>query len=363
MATNLLRFLALALEVDPVAQAKAIMLPKKVLIVMTSTTAYPDGSPTGFWLTEVTHPYLRWTSVGWTVDTCSITGVAQPDPASTTADNADKESLAWLDEQKALYESTPTLEEIAGREELDYDVIFFAGGFGTMWDFPENEHVKAITAKMWEAGKIVSGVCHGPIAFVNVDVGDAKLLAGKECTGFSNAEEAAMGKTDVVAKPSGPGSCEDMMGSTCEGGAGGNFVCAGVFEAKVCVDGNLITGQNPPSAAPLADAVLYALDPIRKEYEPQRKALLEERAPLAKEVETKKEEFTIALNALKQSEEANYEKIEQLQMVSCGTRDWLLGQLQVIDDKIARVALNRQAVVSKYEKILADAAAAEAAEE
>ena len=66
----------------------------------------------------------------------------------------------------------------------------------------------------YEAGKIVAAVCHGPIVFANVVLSDeTKLLAGKECTGFTNREEAKMGKTDVVAKSDTcPGSCEDAMG-------------------------------------------------------------------------------------------------------------------------------------------------------
>mmetsp|Transcript_35634 Transcript_35634/g.93525 ORF Transcript_35634/g.93525 Transcript_35634/m.93525 type:complete len:355 (+) Transcript_35634:71-1135(+) len=351
-------------EVDPIAEAKAIMTPKKVLMVITSTDKYPDETPTGFWLTEATHPYQKWTAAGWSVECCSITGSAAVDPSSV--EGADADSLAWKESNAAMLEGQlPTLESVVAREEFDFDVLFFSGGYGACWDFPENEHVKAVTVKMWEAGKIVAAVCHGPLALINVELGDGtKLLAGKTVTGFSNAEEEKMGKTDVVAKGSGPGSCEDMMGSSeaVEGCAGGNFECAGVFEAKVCIDGNLITGQNPPSAAPLADAVLYALDPIRAEFEPQRNALLEERAPIAKELQTKKEEFVVALNALKQDEKANYDKIDNLGLLARATSDWLTGQLQTIDTKLERVAARRHDKVSKYEKILADAAAAEAEE-
>ena len=154
-----------------------------------------------------------------------------------------------------------------------------------------------------------------------------------------------------------PGSCQDAMVD------GPIYVCAPPWEPKVCVAANLITGQNPASAAPLATEVLYALDPLRKKYEPLRNALLEERLPIVKELETKKEEFVIALGALKQQEAANADKIERLQMLSMATRDWLDGQLQTIDSKLARVAVKRQLEVDKYNKILAAAAAAAAAEE
>lgn len=171
-----------------------------------------------------------------------------------------------------------------------------------------------------------------------------------------------MGKAEVVAKGSGgPGSCEDAMG-TAEEAAGGVYKCSAAFQEHVVVDGNLITGQNPASSGALATAVLYAFDTVRKEFEPPRAALLAEREPLAADIETKREEFTIALNRLKGDEEKNAEKIENLQMLAVATRDWMMGHLKTVDDKLECLAVQRQAAVDKYNKILADAAAAEAEE-
>ena len=282
-------------EEDPeakLAAARSTLAPKKVLMVLTSTTTYPDGeTPTGFWLTEAFHPYLRWLAAGWTVDFVSTAGTAQADPASVE-DATSKNDRAALDAyaniKEASIDTQPVLETLCTEEALPatveaYDVLFFCGGYGTMWDLPENESVKALTKAMYEANKIVSAVCHGPIAFINVELSDGtKLLAGKEVTAFTNGEEEAMGKTDIVAKPSGPGSCEDAMQWNNEEGApaGATFKDGGVFAANVVVDGLLFTGQNPPSAAPLAEAVLFRLDPIRAKYDPPRAAMLAEREEL-----------------------------------------------------------------------------------
>jgi len=358
-------------EEDPVAQAKAIVGPKVALVVLTSTTACPDESPTGFWLTELTHPLFRWKSAGWAVEFCSITGTAVPDPNSL--EGADTESLDWLESNKEMLAALPTLETLAAAEELPYDVLYFCGGMGAAFDFPENESVKTIAKTMFEAGKVVSACCHGPAALINVDLSDGtKLLAGKECTGFSNEEEEKMGKSAVIAKGSGPGSCEDMMGKAVvegeeggvEGAAGGLFTCKPAFEPCVCTAEKLITGQNPASAAPMAETVLYSLDPIRAKYEPLRKELLVERSQLASEIETKKEEFTIAMGACRGSDdEATVSKVEKLQMLSQVTRDWLMSRLSTVDAKLERLSVARQIEVDKWTKILADAAAAEAAEE
>lgn len=146
-------------EQDPyfnLDNAKKVLMPKKVLMVLTSIDKYPDESATGFWAGEAAHPYSKWTEAGWTVDICSITGTATPDPASVEAATSaqDASAKAFIDNE-ALYKTTPTLAEIAAKEDLDYDVLFFCGGFGTMWDFPADESVKTITKTMYEAGKIV----------------------------------------------------------------------------------------------------------------------------------------------------------------------------------------------------------------
>lgn len=40
---------------------------------------------------------------------------------------------------------------------------------------------------------------------------------------------------------------------------GGRVRCAAAFEANVIVDGHLLTGQNPASSIPLAEAVIQQL--------------------------------------------------------------------------------------------------------
>lgn len=355
-------------------EAPAAPVPKQVLIVLTSTTAYPDGSPTGFWLGEATHPYFEFVKSGWEVTFASVGGSALADEASladldaeTAAFWADEEKKALLEKAPKLGFTTPINEETGepGEEApvpteeyvAKYDAVYFCGGYGTMFDLPACEPAVALVKAMYEAGKVVAAVCHGPIILSGIVMGDeTKLLAGKECTGFTNLEEAAQGKYEVVSKDSGPGSCEDTMRE-----AGGLFKDGGVFKPNVCVAGNLMTGQNPPSAGPLAVQVCYFYDPIRGEFEPPRQALLAERAILVSEIEAAKAAFEKELAALKKQEAAGgvADKLEMLQMKAVAQRDYRASCLADIDSQLERNAIMRNAAIAAK----AAAEAADAAEE
>src|SRR6266478_6656729 len=86
-------------------------------------------------------------------------------------------------------------------EEVDssrYAAIFFAGGHGTMWDLPESDAVRRVVRQIWEAGGIVSAVCHGPAALVIVLSDGSWLVAGKRLAAFTNDEERDVKATDIV---------------------------------------------------------------------------------------------------------------------------------------------------------------------
>ena len=71
-------------------------------------------------------------------------------------------------------------------------------------------------------------------------------MRGKRVTGFTNGEEEAVKLTDVV-----PFLLEDMLKAK-----GGNYSKGPDFQPYVVEDGLLITGQNPPSSEPAAEALL-----------------------------------------------------------------------------------------------------------
>lgn len=113
-----------------------------------------------------------------------------------------------------------------------------------MFDLAFNDTSHALVREFYESGKIVSAVCHGPAALVNVKLSNGEyLVKGNNVTGFSNAEEAAFQFTDAM-----PFLLEDKLKQH-----GGHYTAADkLFGVNIVMSGEtdqLITGQNPPSAA------------------------------------------------------------------------------------------------------------------
>ncbi len=131
-----------------------------------------------------------------------------------------------------------------------YSAIFFAGGHGTMWDFPDNAAAQKAIREIDAAGGIVSAVCHGPAALVNARRVDGSLLvAGKRIAAFTNGEEEEVQSTHVVPF---------LLASTLNE-RGAHHQSTLNWSNNVVVDGRLITGQNPQSAASLGEALRDAL--------------------------------------------------------------------------------------------------------
>jgi putative intracellular protease/amidase len=119
-----------------------------------------------------------------------------------------------------------------------------------MWDFPDDEAVHKTARGMYEAGAPVGAVCHGPAALVNVKLSDGSyLVAGKEVSAFTNDEEEKVGLTKVVP----------FLLATKLEERGAKHLPAPDFEKQVVVSGRLVTGQNPASAAGVAEKMVEIL--------------------------------------------------------------------------------------------------------
>ncbi|MGV4935252.1 type 1 glutamine amidotransferase domain-containing protein [Serratia nematodiphila] len=224
---------------------------QRILFVLTShdrkgLADAPDAAPSGFYLSEVTHPYKVLNDAGFSVDFVSpkggkthVDGLNLEDPVNASF---------WND--AALRGAT---ENTLAPSQIDpdlYDAIFYAGGHATMWDFPDNAELASIAARIYERGGVVSAVCHGPAGLVNIKLPDGRyLVANKDVSAFTNDEERAVGLYDTV-----PFLLADVLRAR-----GARHLPAANFEAQVVVSERLVTGQNPASAKGVAEAMLPLL--------------------------------------------------------------------------------------------------------
>jgi putative intracellular protease/amidase len=220
---------------------------KKILIALTSHRSLGDtGRKTGFYLPEAAHPWKLFTDAGYDVDLVSVQG---GEPPMDGVDRSDSIQAAFLADSRISGQlaATPRSQDV---DATQYAAIFYAGGHGTMWDFPDDSALARLARDIYEAGGVVAAVCHGPAGLVNLTLSDGTyLVEGKQLTAFTNDEESAVKLTDVV--PFALQTALEERGAKHSGGED--------FQARVVVDGRLATGQNPASAVGVAEAVLQIL--------------------------------------------------------------------------------------------------------
>ena len=203
---------------------------KRVLLVLTSHDDLGGVRKTGYYVGEAAHPWRVFTDAGYEVDIASIAGGVPPEDGRDSSDPVQEAFLGDPGVSEQL-ENTTKLDDV---DPSRYDAIYLVGGHGTMWDFPDSKRLEAIGRDVYEAGGVVSAVCHGPSGLVNLKLSDGSLLIdGKTVTGFTDEEEAAVKLTEVV-----PFLLAQKLKER-----GANHVAAAPWSEHVEVDGRLVTGR------------------------------------------------------------------------------------------------------------------------
>ena len=224
----------------------------KILIIVTNEDKYKTtGDSTGLWLGELTHFYDVMFKSGISMDIVSAKGGSIPlDPGSVSKAMLDDITKAYY-ENKEFMNLLKDTKEISSVKSEDYDAIYFTGGHGTMWDFPNTEDFQKLSSQIYQNGGIVSAVCHGVGALLNIKLDAGQLLIkDKVVTGYSNDEEVLAKAMEKI-----PFKLEDELKSR-----GAKYEKASKpFTSYVLEDRRLITGQNPQSTKTLAEKVLQSL--------------------------------------------------------------------------------------------------------
>ncbi len=223
----------------------------RILLVVTSSDRVGKAlEPTGVWLEEIAAPYYTFRDARCEVTIASPLGGNTPlDPTSLQAEHQTASTRRFEVDVKAQHALTHTLK-LSAIKAGEYDAVFFAGGHGTMTDFPTDASVQATVESFYRAGKTVASVCHGPACLVNAtNARGEPVVKGHRFTCFSDAEEKAIGADSYV-----PFLLEARLREQ-----GGTAQVAEPFKSHVVADRQLVTGQNPASSIPVAECVIYQL--------------------------------------------------------------------------------------------------------
>ncbi|RMA41785.1 type 1 glutamine amidotransferase domain-containing protein [Rhodophyticola porphyridii] len=233
---------------------------KRILMIVANPGTSPTtGWPVGFWWAEVTHPFWTFTEAGYEVEIVSPKGGDLM--ADGFSDPEDESQYSAHDILSLGFKTSPAhsarlqaTRSIADVSIDDYDAIFIAGGQSPMVTMIDDTDLHGFVARAYEAGKIVSIVCHGTCILLKTRLSNGDLLVkGKTWTGFADAEEAFADA--FVGQKIQPFWIEEearKMEDT-------NFVVNSMFKPFAIRDGNLITGQQQFSGAAAAEMVVATL--------------------------------------------------------------------------------------------------------
>ena len=222
-----------------------------ILMVLTSHDQLgTTGRKTGFWLEEFAAPYYVVLDAGARITLASPKGGQPPlDPKSDEPD-AQTDATRRFAQDPAAQAALASTARLADVLRQPFDAVFYPGGHGPLWDLAEDPDSIHLIETTLAAGRPLAAVCHAPGVLRHAkDADGAPLVRGRAVTGFSNTEEAAVQLTKVV-----PFLVEDELK-----GHGGDYAKGPDWAPFVRTDGLLITGQNPASSAPAAQAVLTLL--------------------------------------------------------------------------------------------------------
>lgn len=225
---------------------------KRILHVVTNVGLYQGyDKPTGLWLSELTNAYDIFEAAGYAQDIVSPQGGRSPlEPRSLKVPYLDLSAWRRLRQPAFMRKLDDTLKA-ADVDASRYAAIFFTGGHGVMWDYPNDVNLQRLAREIHESGGVVAAVCHGFCGLLNVKLTNGDyLIQDRKITGYSWNEEILAGVSYFL-----PYNVEAVAKSRRADYRKGLLP----FVPKVVADGRLITGQNPFATKATARKVLQTL--------------------------------------------------------------------------------------------------------
>ncbi len=242
-----------ALGLHPHYSGPSYKLPgTRALIVTTSHDSLgATGKATGVFGSEMTAPYYAFLDAGMQVDIASIRGGTVPiEPMSFRwflAASSDDRYLQDADAQ-AKVQSSLRIDQL---DFTQYDIIFLAGGWGAAYDLGTSPELGRKMTLAWQAGKVIGGVCHGPLGLLLAQDAEGKpLVQGKHLTAVTDTQIRQLG---ITITPQHPERELREAGALFES----KTAFLDIFANHVVVDGRLVTGQNQNAGTETAQKMIH----------------------------------------------------------------------------------------------------------
>ena len=168
-------------------------------------------------------------------------------------------------EHDVRYLSDPELQEKVANslliDDIDftrYDVVYLAGGWGAAYDLGFSKVLGHKITEAYAAGKVVGGVCHGPLGLLMArDESGRPLVEGRRLTAVTDKQVEELGISMTPQHP------ERELRA-----AGAVFKSATAFRDllanHVVADGRLVTGQNQNAGAEVANKMMQVAAGTRR---------------------------------------------------------------------------------------------------
>ncbi len=219
----------------------------RALCIATNHGVLDLGVATGVFASELTVPYYLFLDAGMQVDVASpLGGVVPVDPLSM------KEALRTPEDDRLvgdglLREKLMKSRAIADLDFTAYDIVYFAGGWGAAFDFGQSEELGAQVSDAYAAGRVLGGICHGPLGLLRARRPDGGLLVeGRRLTAVTDRQVRQLG---IDITPLHPESALRAAGAFFEGRT---HPARDFFANHFVADGDLVTGQNQNSGPMVA---------------------------------------------------------------------------------------------------------------
>ena len=108
---------------------------------------------------------------GFTVEMASIEGGERPVNGLDLQDAVN--ARYW--NNSAFRAKLSATKKLSSLDPKGFSAVFFAGGHGVMWNFPDDKAVQKTIREIYQGGSPVGAVCHGPTAFTNAEEEAADL--------------------------------------------------------------------------------------------------------------------------------------------------------------------------------------------